>query len=125
MLEPNEWSVLIVEDQEDVVQLVTQIFQYHGSDVHVAHNGRECLEQLQTLRPHFVIMDLAMPVMDGWQALNAIRSQPEISDLLVVAFTAYHSHNVAEDARAAGFDAYYPKPLHAGSFVQDLQKLLG
>jgi CheY-like chemotaxis protein len=124
MPEPNEWCVLIVEDQEDAIQLVFQIFQFYGSEIHIARNGKECLELLKTIRPTFVIMDLAMPEMDGWQTLNAIRSQPETADLLVVAFTAYHSFNVAEDARAAGFDAYYAKPLHAGSFVQELQELL-
>ena len=82
------------------------------------------MEKLQTLRPTFVIMDLAMPEMDGWQTLNAIRSQPETADLLVVAFTAYHSPNVAEDALAAGFDAYFAKPLKAATLVQELQKLL-
>jgi CheY-like chemotaxis protein len=124
MLEPAEWSVLIVEDQEDTVQHASQIFEYYGSDVHIACNGKECLERLQTLRPTFVIMDLAMPEMDGWQTLNAIRSQPETADLLVVAFTAYHSPNVAEDALAAGFDAYFAKPLKAATLVQELQKLL-
>lgn len=121
---PHNWRVLVVEDQDDSIQVVSQILQHYGIEVHVARNGRECLEMLSEIRPTLIITDLAMPEMDGWQMLSALRSQPETADLVVVAITAYHSVNVAEDALAAGFNGYFAKPVGAASFVDDLVTLL-
>lgn len=122
--EPHDWRVLVVEDEEDSIQVVSQILQHSGCDVLVARNGRECLEMLQTFDPTLIIMDLALPEMDGWQTLAEIRGNPDYADLIVVAVTAYHSVNVAEDALAAGFNAYYPKPIAVASFVEELAALL-
>jgi CheY-like chemotaxis protein len=122
---PYDWQILVVEDQDDSVQVVSQILEHYGIEVHVARNGQECLDMLPTIQPTLVITDLAMPEMDGWQMLNKLRSQPETADLIVVAITAYHSVNVAEDALAAGFDAYFAKPIAAASFVDELAELVG
>ncbi len=124
MSDPHEWRVLIVEDQEDSIQVVSQILDYYGIQVAVARNGRECLELLRTIRPTLVVMDLAMPEMDGWATLAQIRSNAATANLIVVAITAYHSVNVAEEALSAGFDAYFPKPVAAASFVRELRGLL-
>jgi len=122
---PYDWQILVVEDQDDSVQVVSQILEHYGIEVHVARNGQECLDMLPTIQPTLVITDLAMPEMDGWQMLTQLRSQPETADLIVVAITAYHSVNVAEDALAAGFDAYFAKPIAAASFVDELAALVG
>jgi len=79
---------------------------------------------LPNIHPTVVITDLAMPEMDGWQMLSELRSQPETAQLIVVAITAYHSVNVAEDALAAGFNAYFAKPIAAASFVGELAALV-
>lgn len=121
---PRDWRVLVVEDQDDSVQVVSQILEHYGIEVHVARNGIECLEMVPVIQPTLVITDLAMPEMDGWQTLTQLRSQPETADLVVVAITAYHSVNVAEDALAAGFDAYFSKPIAAASFVDELSALV-
>jgi CheY-like chemotaxis protein len=124
LIHPHDWRVLVVEDQDDSVQVVSQILEHYGIEVHVAGNGRECLEMLPGVRPTLVITDLAMPEMDGWQMLSELRSHPKTADLIVVAITAFHSVNVAEDALAAGFDAYFAKPIAAASFVDELAALV-
>lgn len=121
---PRDWRVLVVEDQDDSIQVVSQILQHYDIDVYVARNGRECLEMLPNIHPTVVITDLAMPEMDGWQMLSELRGQPETAQLIVVAITAYHSVNVAEDALAAGFNAYFAKPIAAASFVSELAALV-
>lgn len=120
----NNWQVLVVEDEHDSAQVVSQILLYYGAEVHVARNGYECLEALHDLIPTLIITDLAMPGMDGWQTLTEIRANPKTAHIPVVAITAYHSANVAQGAMEAGFDAYYAKPLEPVSFMNSLERML-
>ena len=123
-MEPKDWRVLVVEDEYDSVQMVTKILQHHGVQVFVAHNGQECIDMLPKVKPTLVVMDLALPEMDGWETLARMRANPETANIPVVAITAYHSVNVAEDARRAGFDAYLSKPLDVQSLVSSLDAII-
>ncbi|MEM9950468.1 MAG: response regulator [Chloroflexota bacterium] len=117
-------TVIVVEDTYDDMQLVSTILEHSGIQVHVARNGAECLELVKTMSPAMIITDLSMPVMDGWTMLKQLRSQPETNDIPVVAITAYYSVDVAQDARDAGFDAYFAKPVSPLQFVSHLRALL-
>lgn len=123
-MSPKEWRVLVVEDEFDSIKMVSKILQHHGVEVHVAHNGHECIEMLAKVDPTFVIMDLALPEMDGWETLVKMRANPDTAHIPVAAITAYHSVNVEEDAEQAGFDAYFPKPLDTGTIIQKLGELV-
>lgn len=123
-MDPSTWRVLVVEDEFDSVQMVSKILQHHGARVYVAQDGHECMALIKEINPTFVMMDLALPEMDGWETLQQIRSQPEIANLPVVAITAYHSVSVEEDAAAAGFNAYFPKPLDISSIVSQLAAVI-
>lgn len=118
------WQVLVVEDEFDSVQVVSKILTFHGLEVHIAHNGIECMAQLEELVPALVLTDLAMPEMDGWRTLAAIRANPRTQHIPVAAMTAYHSVDVAEQAVVAGFDAYFSKPVNARTLVKDLMELI-
>lgn len=124
MLNVVSWRVLVVEDEFDSIQMVSKILRHHGAEVHIAHNGRECLKALETLVPTLIIMDLALPEMDGWETLEKIRANPETRHIPVAAITAYHSVNVAEDAHEAGFNAYFPKPLNTSTIIEQLGELI-
>lgn len=121
----NDWRVLVVEDTYDDVQVVSKILHYHEIEVQVASNGVECLQMLEGFEPTFVVMDLSMPEMDGWETLTQMRTNPETAHIPVVAITAYHSAEVAYDASLAGFDAYFSKPASPTRFVQDVAGILG
>jgi len=123
-MKQNEWQILLVEDEYDSTQMVSEILGYYGIHVHVVRNGVECLEALNKLTPTLIIMDLAMPEMDGWETLSAIRANPRTSHIPVVATTAYHSSNVEDNSLKAGFDGYFPKPISPASFVDELQRIL-
>lgn len=121
---PNNWNVIVVEDTYDDVELASTILAYHGVNVAIAHNGRECLDLLETMHPTFVVTDLSMPEMDGWQMLSEIRSVYDKVALPVIATTAYDSVEVSQEALKAGFNAYYAKPLSPRHFVDSLKELL-
>jgi CheY-like chemotaxis protein len=120
----DTWRILVVEDEFDSAQMVSKILSFHGIEVNIAHNGSECLELLNHLEPTMVITDLAMPDMDGWETLAAIRSNPKTQHIPVVAITAYHSVDVAEEALDAGFDAYFSKPINPRTFVEHLARVI-
>jgi len=123
-MKPLEWEVIVVEDLYDDQQLISLILMHNGIQVHVARNGQECLELLETVNPTMIITDLSMPVKDGWQTLVALRSQVKTAHIPVIAVTAFHSADVARDAVNAGFDAYFPKPINPNTFVQRLDAVL-
>ncbi len=118
------WQIIVVEDEFDSRQMVSEILSYHGIDVLIAHNGRECLALLNQSHATLVLTDLAMPEMDGWETLSAIRANPLTEMIPVVAISAYNSADVEQHALAAGFDAFYSKPLSPKTFVQGIAKLI-
>lgn len=124
MMHDSAWQIIVVEDEFDSEQMISKILTYHGINVLIAHNGKECLGLLDRVYPTFVLTDLAMPEMDGWETLNAIRANPRTEAIPVVAMTAYHSADVAEQALNAGFDAFFAKPVSPTTLVQNLAKLI-
>ena len=123
-MDTSKWQILIVEDEHDSSQMVADILRYHGIEVYQVGNGHECLAIIHKVEPTLVVMDLAMPKKDGWQTLHELRADAATSYIPVVAITAYHSASVAEDAIAAGFNAYFPKPIEPTSFVFELERIV-
>ncbi|MEO1166820.1 MAG: response regulator, partial [Chloroflexota bacterium] len=76
------------------------------------------------IQPTLVITDLSMPEVDGWQVLKHIRAEDSTAHIPVVAITAYYSADVANDAKEAGFNAFFAKPVSASDFVTHLEKLV-
>jgi CheY-like chemotaxis protein len=120
----NEWVIVIAEDEFDSLQTLSKILQYHDIQIFVGRNGKECLRLLDQVKPHAVIMDLAMPEMDGWETLAHIRANEMTAHLPVIALTAYYSIEVAQDVVKAGFDAYFAKPVSPVTFVRDLAAII-
>ena len=120
----KNWTVIVVEDTYDDMQLATAILRYEGIAVHVAHDGKECLQLLNTIQPTLIVTDLAMPEMDGWRLLDAIRANPHTAHIPVVAVSAYYSSNVEQDAKSAGFNACFAKPVSPREFVNQLDTIL-
>lgn len=119
-----DWTVLLVEDEVDAQDVVTSLLHQYDISVANAYSGEDALALLQSSRPTLAIIDLALPNMDGWQLLATMQSDPELAHIPAVAMTAYHSLHVAQEAIAAGFVAYFPKPINARTFVEDLVSVL-
>ena len=80
---------------------------------------------LENVTPDVVLMDLKLPIMDGWETLREIRANPALANLPVVALTGYHSASVAHDVTQAGFTAYVPKPIDIELLNDTLAGLVG
>lgn len=121
----NDWKVLVVEDEADSMELVQELFNHYGIHSIGATSGEEALRILETETPTLIIIDLALPGIDGWGLLGALKNKRMLSNIPRVAITAYHTAEVANQAIEKGFDAYFSKPLDATSFVRELQGIIG
>lgn len=124
---PNDatsWVVLVVDDEPDNLTIADMMLKYVGATVYTAQNGIEGLALLDSMTPSFVLLDLSMPQMDGWDMLKALRQDPKWDRLPVIAFTAHVMPGDKEEVLQAGFDGYLPKPFRMKTFVPDIQKCL-
>lgn len=121
----SDWNFLVVEDERDSMELVHGLLTYHGIPCVEAATGEDALKILRSQIPTLIVIDLALPGMDGWTLLKRIRQNPALAAIPRVAITAYHTAELASKAIEAGFDAYFPKPLDATSFVRELEDLVG
>lgn len=118
-------EILIVEDDYDSMAVVEQALRYRGVGVRNARDGREALDLLGSVHPTLVILDLALPELNGWETLKAMRANPDTAKIPVMAVTAYHSASVADDAHRAGFDAYFSKPIDISQFLMAIDQFIG
>ena len=120
----SNWKVLVVEDESDSMEFVQGLLEHHGIESVGASSGEEALSILNTMKPTLIILDLALPGVNGWELLNHIKSVSVFKNVPTVAITAYHTAELAEQAIEAGFDAYFPKPLDMTSFVRELESIV-
>ncbi len=116
--------VLVVEDYPDAREMYCEYLRFSGFRVAEARNGEEALEKAFTLLPDVVLMDLALPLMDGWEATRRLKSDRRTSDILVVALTGHALAGHAEGARRAGCDAFVTKPCLPDDLVDEIRRLL-
>ncbi|MBZ0306906.1 MAG: response regulator, partial [Anaerolineae bacterium] len=100
------WDVLVVDDQDDALQLIEDILSEYGAKVHLAHNGAEGLEVARQIMPKFIISDIAMPVMDGWEMADKLKSDPHLQHIPIIALTAYSDAEDRKMAMSKGFHNY-------------------
>jgi len=120
----SNWKVLVVEDEYDSMELVQGILEHYGINCVGVPTAEEALEVLKTDIPTLIIVDLALPGMDGWGLLERLKSNRALANVPRVACTAYHTAEVANQAIERGYHAYFAKPLDATSFVRELQGIV-
>jgi hypothetical protein len=116
--------VLVIEDEADSRSLMTRLFQFHGIKVTAAATGEEALKALENLRPNLIIVDLALPSMDGWTVLKRLKANTKLAHIPVIAITAFHTAELAQEAIRVGFNAYFAKPLNVMTFIPELEELV-
>jgi CheY-like chemotaxis protein len=122
--EPSAWKVLIVDDNADNLGVASQLLSFLGAEVHAAQNGSEGLQILETLQPTFMLLDLTMPGMDGWEVLKAIRTNAKTASTIVIALTGHAMQEQLERVRAAGFNGYITKPYMMATFLGRIKDIL-
>lgn len=118
------WHVLVLDDMPDNLEIAKVMLEQQGATVYTATNGVEGLEVLQQIKPDFVLSDISMPIMDGWDFIAAIKKDRGLSDIPVIALTANAMVGDRTRAMAAGFHNYMTKPLTFKTFVSDLMRVL-
>lgn len=116
--------VLIAEDNAVNRELLRELLESRGHIVIEACNGRDALESARRERPDIILLDLGMPVMDGFTTLANLRKDASLKSLPVVAVTAYAMQGDREKALSAGFDGYLTKPIHVPSLIAELERHL-
>ncbi len=117
-------KILLVEDNEMNRDMLSRRLARHGYDVVIAQDGERGVAMVLEEHPDLVLMDMSLPVLDGWEATRRLKSDPATKSVPVIALTA---HAMAEDrdkALAAGCDDYDTKPIELPRLLQKITSLL-
>ena len=117
--------ILVVDDTEDTRLLYAEVLAHAGYRVEQATNGQEALDVIAVNKPAVVLMDLSMPVMDGWEATARIKGDPHTANVVVIALTGHATHMGLRLAQQAGADVICAKPCLPDVVLTHVRKLLG
>jgi CheY-like chemotaxis protein len=115
---------LVVDDFEDNRAMYAEYLSYSGYRVEQASNGQEAVELTQRLRPDVVVMDLSLPVMDGWEATRRLKADQRTKHIPVIALTGHALAGHSRGARDAGCDAFLAKPCLPEKLVAKVEELM-
>lgn len=117
-------TVLVIEDNEQNLYLVTFILTKNGYEVVQARDGREGIDLAGQFIPTLILLDIQLPVMDGYEVARALRRNPMLDDVPIVAVTSYAMVGDRELALEAGCSGYIEKPINPETFITDIENYL-
>ena len=110
--------ILLVEDHEEIWDFLSRRLKRRGHEVSLATDGQQAVDKTRAEHPDIVLLDMNLPVMDGWTAAGLIKAEPSTAKIPIIALTAHAMSGDRDKAIAAGCDDYHPKPV-------DFSRLLG
>ncbi len=118
--------LLLVEDDEDNRDLVSFVLSRSKLDIEleIAENGREAIDKAMQRPPHLILMDMQMPVMDGWQAVPILKADERTKNIPIIAFTAQAKPEDKERTQEIGCAEHYPKPMDPEELLALIQKYI-
>jgi two-component system cell cycle response regulator DivK len=116
--------VLLVDDYPDAREMYAEYLDFSGFDVVEAANGMEALQRAADTTPDIILMDLSLPVMDGWEATRRLKADSRTAHIPVVALTGHALAGISEGAKKAGCDAFVTKPCLPEDLVKEIRKVL-
>jgi CheY-like chemotaxis protein len=117
--------VLLVDDYPDAREMYGEYLEFSGFDIVQAANGAEAIQLAIDRQPDIILMDLSLPVMDGWEATRRLKADTRTSNIPVVALTGHALDGISEGARKAGCDAFVTKPCLPEDLVVEIRRVLG
>jgi CheY-like chemotaxis protein len=117
-------KVLVVEDNEMNRDMLTRRLARKGYETLSAVDGREGIAMAREARPDIILMDMSLPVIDGWEATRRLKAEPETRPIPVIALTAHAMSGDRQRALEAGCDDYDTKPVEFASLVAKIEALL-
>ncbi|MDJ0853264.1 MAG: response regulator [Myxococcota bacterium] len=117
--------ILLVEDNEMNRDMLSRRLKKRGYEVEIAIDGQEGVDMARSSPPDLILMDMSLPVKDGWTATSELKADPEMRAVPIVALTAHAMAGDRDKALEAGCDAYETKPIELPRLLETIQKLLG
>jgi two-component system, cell cycle response regulator DivK len=117
--------ILLVEDHEDSRFICSTILRHHGYGIMEAEDGATGLQLARLHLPDLILLDVTLPILDGWSAAERLRGQAETSHIPIVALTAHAFQADQERGRRLGFDAYLIKPCRPSRVLAEVRRLVG
>ena len=117
-------KILIVEDNEMNRDMLSRRLARKGYEVEIAEDGAAGLEAMKSYRPDLVLMDMGLPVMDGWTATSNAKNDPEISQIPIIALTAHALEADKARAMQAGADDFDTKPVNLAGLLEKIEALI-
>lgn len=117
-------SILLVEDHEEIWDFLSRRLKRRGHDVVVAQDGEDGLAKARSLRPEIVLLDMNLPIMDGWTVAQALKSDAATARIPIIALTAHAMTGDREKALQAGCDDYHPKPVDFSKLLEQIDAAL-
>ena len=121
----SEPLVLVVDDFADAREMYGEYLKFCGFRVAEAQNGVEAIDKAKRLKPDLILMDLSMPVVDGWEATRRLKADSSTKGIPVVALTGHAMAGHSESAKSAGCDVVITKPCLPHDLIQEIKKVIG
>ncbi|MBE2220411.1 MAG: response regulator [Anaerolineae bacterium] len=116
--------ILLVEDDNMLQDILAERLEFRSFEVLVAADGQTGIEKAKIEKPDIILMDMRLPVVDGWEATRQLKSDPETQHIPIIALTAHALIGDKEESIAAGCDEYEPKPVNFPSLLEKIEQLL-
>jgi two-component system cell cycle response regulator DivK len=116
--------VLVVEDQEELRRLYVEQLALSGFEVIEASNGEDAIAHTSSHYPDVVLMDLSLPILDGWEATRRLKADARTAHIPVVALTAHDGSGELQRATRAGCDWFVPKPCPPHALITEVRRVL-
>jgi len=117
--------ILMVEDDPMIRDMLSRMLTLEGYQVILACDGSQGVQRARVDRPDLIVMDMGLPVLNGWQATHRIRSMPATRTIPIIALTAYAMKEDRARCLAVGCDEYETKPVEFNRLIEKIQTLLG
>lgn len=117
-------KILYIEDNEQNLYLVTFILEKHGYEVYSAMDGQEGIDRAARVQPDLILLDIQLPLMDGYAVAQQLRTNPDLAEVPIVAVTSYAMAGDRDKALAAGCTGYIEKPINPDTFMQQVEQHL-
>ena len=118
-------KILIVDDEPNNVDFLEQALEDSGYQLITATNGQEALNKIQNEQPDLILLDLNMPVMDGFTVLAKVKEEPNLRDIPVIIISSEHESKSVVKGIKQGAEDYLTKPVNAGLLVKKVKEYLG
>ena len=109
--------ILVVDDNRDTAQSMARLLKLLGNEVETAHDGPSAIEVARTLRPEFVLLDIGLPGMDGYEVARRLREEPCCTPAVIIGVSGYGQDEDRRRSREAGFDHHLIKPVDFDKLV--------